>query len=224
MGKKMVHELSMDIPEETAREQVIALARDEYSNIIKIGSSWVFFHTNDALQEADPSDPAVMEKVRAYVRGFDRGRMENWAIAQAESFIVLAKEIGFEEALAGQAMEKRSFGPIPLNYGSIDLFPVISSQSIAELSYAANDENFWKVAFSTPVGSPSQPVVQGSNVLVLWVTEETEVEAETIESVVSIYNSYWSNQASEASLQQHFLNSPKLEDNFLDIYFRYFME
>jgi len=224
MGIKMIYELSIDIPEDAAREQAIALARDEYSDIIKTGSSWVFFHANDAIQESNASDPAVMEKVRAYVRNYERGRMEDWAIAQADSFIARVNETGFEEALTERSMEKRSFGPIPINYGSIDLFPVLTPQSAPELSYSANDENFWKVAFSTPVKSPSRPVVQGNNVLVLWVSEETEIETEAVESIVSVYNSYWLNYATDSSMQQHFINSPKLEDNFLDIYFRYFMD
>jgi hypothetical protein len=223
MGIKMIHELSMDIPDEAAREQVIALARDEYSDIIKIDSGWAFFHTNDAIQEADASDPAVMEKVRSYVRNYERGRMEDWAIAQADSFIARANETSFEEALTTQGVQKRSFGPIPLNYGSVDLFTAITSQSVTELASAANDEIFWKVAFSTPVESPSRPVVQRNNVLVLFPTGETEIDAEALESIVSMYNP-WLNYVSESALQQYFMNSPKLEDNFLDVYFRYFME
>ena len=224
MGIKMIHELSMDISDEAAREQVVALARDEYSDIIKTDSSWSFFHVNDAVQEADASDPAVMEKVRSYVRNYERGRMEDWAIAQADGFIARANEIGFEEALAEHSLSKRSFGPIPLNYGSVDLFTPITSQSVTELASADKDEYFWKVAFSTPVKSPSRPVVQRSNVLVLFPTEETEIEAEALESIVSIFNSYWLHSASESALQQHIMNSPKLEDNFLDVYFRYFMD
>jgi hypothetical protein len=223
MGIRMIHELIMDIPEDAAREQVVALARDEYSDIIKNDSSWSFFHINDAIQEADASDPAVMEKVRSYVRNYERGRMEDWAIAQADGFIARVNEIGFEEALAEHSLSKRSFGPIPLNYGSVDLFTPITSQSVSELASAANDENFWKVAFSTPVASASRPVVQGSNVLVLWVTEQTESDAEAIESIVSIYGS-WLEYVTQSTLQQHFMNSPKLEDNFLDVYFRYFMD
>jgi len=133
-------------------------------------------------------------------------------------------EIGFEEALAEQRLEKKSFGPVPVNFGNVELFTSLASQPVTELASAANDENFWKVAFSTPVETPSKPVVQGNNVLVLWVTEETEIDAEAIESIVSTYNSYWLRYTTESSLQQHFLNSPKLEDKFLDIYFRYFME
>jgi hypothetical protein len=224
MGIRMVHELSFDIPEESAREQVIALARNEYSDVIKSGSNWIFFRAEENIQEASAADPAVMEKVRSYIRNFERGRMEDWAIAQADKFIALAHELGFEEAMSVENLEKRSFGPIPLNYGNVDLFTTIESQSVTELSGSSSDENFWKVAFSTPVQSPSRPVVQGSNVLVLFPNEETVAEESAIESIVNIYNSYWLSYASENAIQQHFLNSPKMEDKFLDVYFRYFME
>ena len=223
MGIRMVHELSMDIPDEAERAKVIALARGEYSGIIKADSGWSFFHANEPVQQADPADSAVMDKVRSYVRNYERGRMEDWAIAQAEGFIALANDRGFEDALAEREMEKRSFGPVPLNYGNIDLFTTLASQSIPELSSAATDENFWKVAFSTPIQSPSQPVVQGSNVLVLFPNEETEAEESTFENITNTYNSYWLSYVSEESLQQHFMNSPKMEDKFLDIFFRYFM-
>jgi len=223
MGIRMIHELSADIPEEAAREQVITLARDEYSDIIKTGSSWAFFHVNDSIQEADASDLTVMDKVHSYVRSFERGRMEDWAIAQADNFVTLANELGFEDALSQQGIGKTSFGPIPLNYGNVDLFTTLASQSVSELAYSSSDENFWKIAFSTPVQTPSQPIVQGSNILVLFPKDETEVEESVLENIVNTYNSYWLNYAMEQALQQHFLNSPKLEDKFIDIYLRYFM-
>jgi len=223
MGIKMVHELSIDIPDETEREKIIALAKDGYSDILKTDSGWSFFRTEEAVQEADASDAAVLEKVRSYVRNFERGRMEDWAIAQADSFITLVNEIGFEDAVAQQRNERRSFGPVPLNYGNIDLFTTLASQSVPELSASASDENFWKVAFSTPVKTPSRPVVQGSNVLVLFPKEETAADESTIEGITSTFNSYWLSYVSEQAMQQHFMNSPKMEDKFLDIYFRYFM-
>jgi hypothetical protein len=67
-------------------------------------------------------------------------------------------------------------------------------------------------------------VVQGSNVLVLFPNAETEAEKSALESISSIYNSYWLSYTSERALQQHFMNSPKMEDKFMHIYFRYFME
>jgi hypothetical protein len=248
MGVRMIHELIFEIPDESTREQLSALTRNEYTDIIKSSSKasddreltlWSFFRAEENIKEADPSDPIVMEKVHSYVRNYERGRMEDWAIAQADNFIALANKIGFEAALSPvdlvyedgveetrsmKKIEKRSFGPIPLNYGNVDLFTTVNSQSVSELSGVGSDENFWRVAFSTPVESPSKPVVQGSNVLVLFPSEQTEAEESSIESIVNIYNSYWLQYASEHALQQHFLNSPKMEDKFIDIYFRYFME
>jgi len=229
MGIRMVHELNFDIPEESVREQVLLLGKGGYSNVIKSSTGWAFFRADEAVQDADFSDSVTMEKVRSYLRNFERGRMEDWAIAQANSFGALVSEYGFEEALFIQEterevpVERRSFGPIPINYGSIDLFASIGSQSVTELTNAASDENFWTVAFSTPVNNPSKPVVQGSNVLVLIPTEETEADESALASINSMYNSYWMNYMAEQSLQQHFLNSPKMEDNFIDVYFRYFM-
>ena len=224
MGIRMVHELSFEIPEELDREKVIALRRGEFSDIIKTGSGWAFFRVESAIADADDSDETVMEKVRSYVRNYERGRMEDWAIEQAKDFITMADEIGFEEAITELGLSSRSFGPVPINYGNIDLFTTLASQSVSELSSSASDENFWKIAFSTPVNAASKPVVQGSNVLVLFPNDESEAEESALESIGNIYSSYWLSYASEQALQQYFMNSPKMDDKFIDIYFRYFME
>jgi hypothetical protein len=213
----------VDIPDEEVREAAIALGKDQYSGILKTSSGWSFFLARDAAQEADMGDPAVMEKVRSYVRNFERGRMEDWAIAQADEFIALVNEGGFEDALSEKGIESRSFGPIPVNYGNINLFDTLPSQTVTELSGAASNENFWITAFSTRIETPSRPVVQGNNVLVLFPTAEIEAEESSIEGITSTYNGYWLNYMTEQSMQQHFLTSPKMKDNFFDVYFRLFM-
>ena len=223
MGIKMVHELTADIPDESSRETALSLARGEYSDVIKNDASWFFFRCEDAVQHADISDSAVLDKVRSYMRNFDRGRMEDWAIGQANDFIALVEDLGFEEALIEQNMTSRSFGPVPVNYGNIELFSTLASHSVSELSNSASDEYFWRAAFTTPVNVPSQPLVQGSNVLVLLPTAETQAEESSLEGIASTYSAYWLSYISEQSLQQYFLNSPKMEDKFMDVYFRYFM-
>ena len=149
--------------------------------------------------------------------------MEDSAIDRANDFIALVEEEGFEETIAMMNMESRSFGPIPLNYGNIDLFATLASQSVNELRESAVNENFWRAAFSTPVNSPSVPVVQGGNVIVLFPTEEIETEESSMEGIASTYSSYWLTNNMERSMPAFFLNNPRMENNFLDIYFRYFM-
>jgi hypothetical protein len=223
MGMKMFHELSVDIPEEETRDIVISLAKGDYSNVIKTAAGWFFFRCEEAVQAADLSDPAVMEKVRSYLRNFERGRMENWAIDKANSFIALVNEHGFNEALSLQGLQSGSFGPVPVNFGNVELFTALPSQSVAGLSGSEENENFWKAAFSTPVGKPSGWVVQGSNVLVLFPVEEIEAEASRQETVASNFSAYWLDYMVRQSMHQFFLNSPKMEDKFMDVYFRYFI-
>jgi hypothetical protein len=222
LGTRMSYELIMDIPDESDRERVLSLDRNELSGIIKSGSNWVFFRAEEAAQKADDSDSLVMEKVRSYLRNFERGRMEDWAIAQAGNFIAMVNELGFDDAMAQLELEKRSFGPIPLNYGDVELFTSLASQGIPELAASSSNGFFWNAAFSTPVNSPSQPVVQGSNVLVLFPTAETEAEESDIEFIQTNY-SYWLTQmVLPQAIQQHFLDSPKMKDNFNETYMRYF--
>jgi len=223
MGMKMFHELSVDIPEEETRDIVISLAKGAYSNVIKTAAGWFFFRCEEPAQEADLNDPAVMEKVKSYLRNFERGRMEDWAIAKANSFIELVNERGFDEALSLQRLQSRSFGPVPVNYGNVELFTTLPVQSVPGLSGAAENENFWKAAFSAPVGKPSQWIVQGSNVLVLFPAEEIAADASRQETVASNYSAYWLDYMIGQSMQQSFLNSPKMEDKFMDVYFRYFV-
>ena len=221
MGMRMFNELYYDIPEEETRGIVFSLAKGGYSNVIKTAAGWFFFRCEEAAQEADLNDPAVMEKVKSYLRNFERGRMENWAIDKANAFIALVNEHGFEEALALQELESVGFGPIPINFGNVEFLTTLQSQSVAELSGSAENENFWKAAFSTPVGKPSRWIVQGSNVLVLFPVEE--IETDDSSDTGSIFSVYWLDYMSGQSMEGFFLNSPKMEDKFLDVYFRYFM-
>jgi len=218
MGIRVAHELQTDIPEEDAREAVIALARGGYSDVIKTLQGWSFFRAEEDLQNADASDPAVLESVRSYMRNFNSGRMEDWAIGQANDFRALVDEIGFEDALLQQGKESSSFGPVPINYGSVDLFAALSSPSFDWLSNSATDEKFWNVAFSTPINTLSEPMVQRGNVFVLLPTAETEAEESSIEGIVSTYKSYWINYMTEQSLRQSIINSPRLDNKFNDTF------
>ncbi|MDR1318844.1 MAG: peptidylprolyl isomerase, partial [Treponema sp.] len=202
---------------------LLALGKGEYSDVINLGSGWAFFRVEDAVQNSDFDDSSVIEKVRSYIREFERGRMEDWATEQARAFIGQVEEFDFNEAVYQRGIEKRSFGPLPVNYGNVDLYTSLSSFPVNELSGSYVDENFWKTAFSTPVNTPSEPLVQGSNVLVLYPTEEIAAEESSIEGIESMVSSYWLSYMTEQTIRSYFLNSKKMEDRFFETFFRYFM-
>jgi len=227
MGIRYGYELESEIPDADARRIVLSLRRGELSDLVRTGDNWSIFRIEEELKKADFEDEAVMERVRIYLRNFQRGRMEDWAIEQANDFIADAKESGFENAAHWRNMERFRFGPFPINYGGVELFTAltffpISGFSEQDMQSMSRNENFWRIAFSTALQTPSEPLVQGSNVLVLIPLDQTTAEEDAIERIALMYSSYWANYVSQQTIQYYFLTGvkDKMEDNFWDVYFR----
>jgi len=227
MGIRYVYEIEREITDASARAGIYRLRRGELSDVINVGSTWAFFRVEDELKAGDFQEDAVMERVRSYVRNFQRGIMEDWTIAQAREFISDAEFSGFDSAAWLRGMEKSSFGPLPINYGSLDIhtslksftIPILTSTEISDLSI---NENFWRIAFSTRVNTPSEPFVQGSKVIVLLPTEQIAADEERAADVAMLYSSYWLNYITEQSIQPYFMHTPKMDDRFWDTYYRLF--
>jgi hypothetical protein len=227
MGIRYVYEIEREITDASARAGIYRLRRGELSDVINVGSTWAFFRVEDELKAGDFQEDAVMDRVRSYVRNFQRGIMEDWTIAQAREFISDAEFSGFDSAAWLRGMEKSSFGPLSINYGSLDIhtslksftIPILTSTEISDLSV---NENFWRIAFSTRVNTPSEPFVQGSKVIVLLPTEQIVADEERIADVALSYSGYWLNYITEQSIQPYFMHTPKMDDRFWDTYYRLF--
>jgi parvulin-like peptidyl-prolyl isomerase len=230
MGILMAYELSSTVPDENERAAVLALTRGTYSGVIRApNEAWAFFRCEETPYRTDMGDAASLEKVRNYLIRFERGRMDDWLLAQAEGFIALARGGNFAAAAAEGGLEIHRFGPIPLNYGGnfqfntryYNLFTALGSFSVPELNSADTSELFWRTAFSTPLETPSVPMVIGDYVVVLHPIEEKPAEEEKTEMIKSVYTSYWLSYFAEQGLYSHFMNSKKLKDDFWPAYFRY---
>jgi hypothetical protein len=230
MGVKMAWELAVEIP--NMEEALVDLAKGETSDVAEINDGtassprWVFFRAEEDPLEADTGDPANLEKIRSYLLQNERGRMEDWAIARADEFIASLEENNFIDALIDRGLPRRHFGPLPVNYGDdgdLELFTPVSSFGVSELAEASTSENFWQTAFSTPLNTPSRPIVLGGNVLVLFPLEESPGDDQARESIESAYATYWMSIVTNRSIQSFFLNNGKLEDRFWKSYFDYFV-
>jgi hypothetical protein len=232
MGSQMAYELTGEVPDAAERESVIATAVGEYSPLVKVPSGWAFFRTDEEPRPVDAEDPANLSRIRSYLIGFERGRMEDWLFAQARLLIDAAAEDGFDAAVEARGAQKRDFGPLPLNYGGVaitdsaqgtNLFPALSAQSISELVPAESNENFWNAAFFTPLETPSEPLVIGDNVLVLYPREEIIKDQADTEGIDAFYST-WVSSGAETSLRSYFLNSDKLDDQFFATYMQYLFQ
>jgi len=228
MGNRFFNEIDTEIPDSAARALIFNLRKGDISDIMQFGESWTFFRAESDVTFPNFEDETILERVRSYVRNFQRGRMEDWAIAKANEFIKETEEVGFTSAASMRFMEIKSFGPLPVNFGSINLFTSLDSFSISDLSAQdlsdlARNENFWKTAFLTQLNTPSKPFVQGNNVFVLYPTDELEYDEGLVDTIKTTYQSWWLNYISGQLLQQYFINSPNTDDKFWDAYFRYLM-
>ncbi len=222
LGLKYAYELTTDIPDQAERGSVLNLAKGELSALVKVPAGFAFFRAEEAARASSSADKAVIAKARSYIISFERGRVEDWLITQAEAFAGLAAVSGFDAAAAERSLNKKSFGPVPLNYGDIELYRSLASFKIAELSGASSNENFWKTAFSTPVGTVSKPVVVGDNVLVLQPTLEQTAEASAT-GIIDYYYPYIAGQYAEATVRSFVLGSKKFEDRFIETFMQNFM-
>jgi parvulin-like peptidyl-prolyl isomerase len=231
MGVKMAYEFETEVPDETQRQTVLGLSPGTVSAVVQGASnSWVIFRSEEAAQSADLSNSENLTKIRAYLNLWNRGRVEDYLIAQAEAFgtsltVPAAPPVEtegiegeavsvFMTAAAGQGFTAQEFGPVPLNYGENDLFTALSTYSIAELSGAASNESFWKAAFGTALNTPSEPFVINNYVLVLYPVAETAAEAASISAIEANYASTWLSTLSEQRIESYFTTSDKLVDRF----------
>jgi len=219
MGIKMAYELATDIADDQVREKIVNLAKGDLSDVVKVTSGWSFFRAEDAVHPADTADTAQLDKIRTYMMANARGQAEDWLIAKANDFSAQVKEKSFDDAVSAGSVKSSHFGPIPVNYGSIALFGSVGSSGVPELANAGTNQFFWKAAFTTPLKTPSAPLVIGDNVVVLFPLEQTSAE-ESQSQMIEMYYPYWMNSGMDQVLRTYFLSSDKLNDQFNETFWK----
>ena len=218
-GIRMAYELTADILDEPAREKIISLAKGSLSDVVKVTGGWAFYRAKEAARPADTGDPLQLDKIRRYMMINSRGQAEDWLIAEAGKFSVQVKDKGFDEAARYGKIVTRNFGPVSLNYGNSALFGSLPAKDVPELTNAETNQFFWKAAFTTPLKTPSTPVVIGDNVLVLYPLEESAADANEM-GMIQMYYPYYLNYGMQQQFGSYFLTSNKLVDNFNEMFWK----
>jgi len=221
-GLKYAFELSTEITDAASREKVLNLSKGSLSDLIKGATGWTFYRAEEDPRPAATADAALLAKARSYMVSFEKGKIEDYLIAKANEFAEKARSMGFANAVSALALTKKSFGPISLNYGDIEILKGLNNQKVDELAGASTNETFWKTAFATPLQTPSKPIVVGNYVVVLNPVSETKADDSTT-AIIDYYYNYVAGQYSERTLRNYFLSSKKLKDQFFDTFVRTFM-
>ncbi|MDR1143518.1 MAG: peptidylprolyl isomerase [Spirochaetaceae bacterium] len=203
MGRRMVYELSSVVVEETDRNTLLSLRQGELSPVVQVSGGWAFFRAEETPFTADLSLDENKDKIRNY--------MTNPAFSK--SVLVPGDSAGIRFLFL-------ELGPVSLNYGNVGLFRSLAVQGNAEVEQAVSSDNFWRIAFSLSLNTPSTPFTLGTSIVVLTVTGETPADEATQNSMAEWYGTGWMMyNALDADLNYSFAASPKFEDNFIQTFF-----
>ena len=198
---------------------IAALAKDEISAPVQTSIGYTIFRADSAAAEPDFNDESTLRTVYNYITTNEFSRIEEYYTSQAEKFAADAKTADFDATCKKYNAKKAVVPAFPLNYGSVSVADKLDT-SIEGLSGANTNETFFKTAFSLAKGEISKPVVNGRNILVLQLANETAADTEPTDSdVIADEIRNYDSSAAQTAL----LSSPKLKNNLSEVFFKYIM-
>ena len=219
-------------PESQDLDTVLKLGVDEVSPVVKTSSGYAIVKCTAPVVSADFTQPETQERVLSYMKSNERGIIEDYLEQKAKTFSEAAKMGGFAHEAEINDLVVQTSNPITLNYGNAALLPQISAQSDAFFASGVRNETFFNKAFALKQGEISEPILLGSNVLVLQLDEEKTSSEETQNNIATSYRQFaslWYYEYPLALLayqqlpwgQQTFidfvLNSKNFTDNFNEV-------
>lgn len=214
-------------PESKDLDTVLKLGVDEISPVVKTASGYAIVKCTAPVKATDFSLQETEDRVFAYMKSNERGLIEDYLEQKAKTFADAAKTGGFAEQAQINDLVVQTSNPIALNYGNAAILPQISSQSDSFFAAGIRNESFFKNAFALKLAEISEPILLGSNVLVLQLNEETKTTEEVQNNIASSYQQYaslWYYQYPLAMLayqqlswgQQTFIDFVLKSKNFTD--------
>jgi len=212
-GERYSYELENLIPGEDDRELVIALAEGALSPVVKTSAGWTIFRAESEAVPADTGDSVVLGKIRTYMTGSQRGTVEDYLNGLAAEFAADVAQYGFDFAAAKDSVKTESFGPLPVNYGNSPNFEMLSTFNVDALANAAENREFWRAAFSTPLKKCPEPLVL-DDVVVIYPESESTDNTTAAENAQKYFETSFMQNTLSSSLRDAILKSDKFRDNF----------
>lgn len=204
-------------------DAVLALTPGTTSQMLKTGKTFAIVRCDGAPVDADFADAATVAAVKAFMEANERGKIEDYFMAKAKAFTEDAAKNGFDAACKAAGVEKKTTTAFGINYGNANIFSPVPVETNTDLAQAPRSESFFNTAFSLKPNDVSDPILLGSNVVVLQVAEEKAADPQILEMLPMFYN-YYASSWSQNTLSESFLKSKKLEDHFMQTYLKNFLD
>ncbi len=219
---KYAYQLERNFADAADAMVVGALKAGEKSGIMKTEDGYSIFMADGDSEAADLEADDICKTIYSYLNSYESSVIENYFLAKAKDFVADASLNGFDAACANASIENTEIDPFPLNYGNVSAAGTLNT-GITGLASASTNENFLTTAFSLKLNEVSEPMVIDNNVVVLQYTIDgnaAKADADLeLEPTLPDVNEY-----DQESLSNAIMNSPKLKNDFVGAYFKYFMK
>ena len=221
-------------PESKDLDTVLKLGVDEISPVVKTASGYAIVKCTAPVKAADFTLPETEDRVFSYMKANERGLIEDYLEQKAKVFAEAARTgSGFVHQAELDGLVVQTSNPMVINYGNAGVLPQISSQSNSFFMAGIRNEAFFEKAFALKPEEISDPLLLGSNVLVLQLEEEKDSTEEAKNNSADSYRQFaslWYYEYPLAMLayqqlswgQQTFidfvLNSKNFTDNFNTVF------
>ncbi len=199
---------------------LVALQSGNISDVIKTTSGYSIFSVTANATPISFSNTAILDEtistVYNYVTIYEAGLIEDYFINRAKDFSTSAVINGYNEAVEAFGLTNVAVDSFPVNYDNVPMLTTIPTSSAPELAQAQSNEQFFEVAFSLSEGELSDPIVLGSNVLVLSLVEEVTIEDVASQAFNSTY-SFYAQQFDTSDITSFFVGSDKVENNSMSL-------
>ncbi|MFW5729603.1 MAG: peptidyl-prolyl cis-trans isomerase, partial [Spirochaetota bacterium] len=219
VGSAYFYELEREFEDREPLESVFQASAGTVTEVLETRNAWVIFRVNEPAVPVDLESEEGLQVVRTYMESFERGRIEDYLITQAEEFRTTAAEDGFAAAADAAGVEPSETPFFPINYGNLPFFTRVSSQG-GELENAAFREDLLMSAFSIDEGEITEPYVLRDSVVLLHLVEEREPAEDGVAYLDDYYDSLVQ-QFQASQLERSIIDQDKLEDNFTQTFSRY---
>lgn len=198
-------------------EALKSLSVGETSKVIDTETGFSIFHVDEEKIVPDFSNDDTLGDVYDYLTNYEFGHIEDYYTARANDFIASSNVQGFQKSCAEFGLKSHSIAAFPINYGSTAIANSVNV-GVQGLEGVDRNEHFLKTAFSLSENEVSTPIVNGRSLIVLQMLYETNdapLETKSFSSEIKSFDS--------SSLSSAIKNSPKLENNVLQVFIKYFL-
>jgi len=221
MGWRYYYDLKGDFDTTEPVDTIFSLDEGGLSPVLESRFGWVIYRADSPALTLDLNDPESATTVREYIMRYEKGMVEDHAIAQADGFRRRVEDVGFTGATLEETYNVSLTDYFPLNYQEIYfLAPVRSMTQNLDLSSASYSEPFFRTAFALDIGETSQPVLLDDQVVVLRLDDVRQPPQRQLDLLEDYYN-FYSGQALEADFQNILLDPQYLQDNFNETFYQY---